>query len=272
MRRASTGGQARALPRLAALVALAGGSGCLEYSPHAVPDGAEHRDVHPRNVERLLAQPAPPLLRFALVGDTQLRLDPLRDAVDALNGRDDVAFLVHLGDLTHLGLAREYELANDLLARLRMPYFVTIGNHDFLSNGTAIYRAVFGPWNFAFTWADTRFVFVDTNSLEAGFDGSVPDLPWLEAQLAPAADHRRAFIFAHVDPDERGFDERMTPAWEALLRDGGVVASFHGHRHAFRSWEREGVRYVVADDIEGRVYYLVTERPDGGFDVEGVEF
>jgi 3',5'-cyclic AMP phosphodiesterase CpdA len=259
----------RGLGALAAVLACAG---CFEYSPHAVPDEARHRDVHRRSLERLLAEPPPERLRFALLGDTQLGYSGTHGAVEALRRRDDIAFVVQLGDFTHLGLAREYELTNGMLARLPAPYFVVVGVHDFLSNGRKIYRSMFGELNFAFTWAGTRFVFLDTNSPEVGFDGTVPDLAWLAEQLAPAADHHRAFVFSHADPESHDFDQRMAQDYFALLRDSAVVASFHGHGHAYRTYEHFGVQYLVADDIDGRVYYVVSERSDGGLDVEEVKY
>lgn len=256
---------------LAALAALAC-AGCLEYSPHAVPQEGRHQDVHRRSLERLLAQPAPEPVRFAVLGDTQLGFDETADAIDALNRRDDLGFVAQLGDFTHLGLAREYELTNDLFARLRIPYFVAVGVHDFQANGRRIFRSMFGPWDFAFTWAGTRFVFLDTNSAETGLDGTVPNLAWLEEQLAPAPDHERAFVFSHVDPESPDFDPRLQAGFLDLLARGGVLASFHGHGHYFRDYEHQGVYYMTADDVDGRVYYVVTLLPGGGFDVEEVSF
>lgn len=246
--------------------------GCFEYSPHAVPEEARHRDVHQRSLERLLAQPAPERLRFAFVGDTQLGFNETEDCIQALNGRDDLAFVVQVGDFTHVGTAREYELTNGMFAKLKFPYFVAIGNHDTLSNGRKIFESMFGPWNFAFTWAETRFVFLDTNSVEVGFDGTVPDLAWLAEALAPSPDHRRAFVFSHADPNSNDFDPRLVPAFREILRSTGVVASLHGHAHQHLRDEHDGVQYVNADEIDAKVYYVVTERDDGGFDIEEVHF
>ena len=113
---------------------------------------------------------------------------------------------------------------NDLFRRLPVPYFVVIGNHDHLGNGEEIYERMFGPQDFAFTWARTRFVFLDTCSIEEAYDGTVPDLATLAVNLAPSPDHERAFLFAHVKPESTDFDPRLRTG---SARSFATAASSH---------------------------------------------
>ena len=46
----------------------------------------------------------------------------------------------------------------------------------------------------------------------------------------------------------------------------------HGHAHRYEAYERGGVRIVLADSVDHRSYVLVSQRSDGGFDFEKVEF
>ena len=246
--------------------------GCLEYSPHTLPSEDRHRGVNGKNIVRLVAEPPPARLRFAVVGDTQTAFDEAERAVTALSRRGDVAFVVQIGDFTDLGLAPEYERMNDLFRSLPVPYFVAIGNHDHLGNGEDLYERMFGPQDFAFSWARTRFVFLDTCSIEEAYDGTVPDLVKLAVNLAPSPEHERAFVFAHVKPESTDFDPRLRSGFRALLRDGGVVASFYGHEHRYESEVRDGIPYFVAAHVNDREYLLVSERDDGGFEVERVTF
>lgn len=245
---------------------------CLEYSPHALPTEERHRGVNGKSIARLEAEPPPERLRFAVVGDTQTAFDDAERVVDALSRRGDLAFVVQIGDFTDLGLAPEYERMNDIFRELPVPYLVVIGVHDYVANGRDIYARMFGPRDFAFTWARTRLVFLDTCSIEAGFDGSVPDLDALAASLAPSPDHDRALVFSHVQPESHDFDSRLSPGFHAILRDAAVAASFHGHEHRYSSHVRDGVPYFVTAHVNDREYLLVSERDDGGFDVERVTF
>lgn len=266
------GGAGGAVERvLLAALCLCAGS-CLEWSPHELPSHESERDLHRKALARLLAAPPPAQLRFALLGDTQLELDQTQDAVAALNRREDLSFVAQLGDFTQFGSSAEYRLTNDLLRRLRVPYFVVIGNHDMLGNGRDFYREMFGSLDLAFTYGRTRIVLLDTNAVEYGFDGSAPDLAWLAEQLAPSPEFDRSFVLAHIQPGHLDFDPALTVPYFSLLRDLGAGASFHGHAHSFRTFDREGVRYFVTDSLLRRSYTLVTVAADGSFEVERVPF
>jgi 3',5'-cyclic AMP phosphodiesterase CpdA len=245
---------------------------CLEFSPHELPDGDHEKDLHAKGVERLLSQPPIAPLQFAVVGDTQLHFDDAQRLVDDVNRRGGSAFVVQVGDLTHVGLSAEYSLMNDVFRDLRTPYFVAIGNHDHLGSGDRAFTEMFGPHDFAFTYARTRFVFVDTNAPEFGFDGTAPDLAWLAEQLAPKPDFDRAVVFAHIGPDSSDFDPSLVEAFVATLRDANVAVSFHGHLHTFGAYERDGVRYYTAAHVKEGTYLWVTEGPGGNLDVEVVSF
>jgi 3',5'-cyclic-AMP phosphodiesterase len=246
--------------------------GCFEYSPHAIVLEGDERDLHEKALHRLQAAPVPAVLRFAVVGDTQLALDETADAVDHLNARDDLAFVVQIGDFTHFGLLAEFRRTNEIFARLRVPYFVVIGIHDYLGNGRDIYLRMFGPTELSFTFARTRFLIFDSNSREFGFDGTVPDLEWLGPRLSEDDDHDRAVLLSHCPPGTSDFDSKLVAGYDALLRGHPAVASFHGHEHRFRFEEREGTPLWVADSIDHRSYLVATLGPEGGFDVERVFF
>jgi 3',5'-cyclic AMP phosphodiesterase CpdA len=245
---------------------------CLEYSPHALPTEDSERGLNGRAIERILAQPAGPL-RFAVVGDTQRSFDEAEDAVASLNARDDLRFVVQIGDFTNVGLLFEFQEMNEIFARLRVPYLVVIGNHDHFSNGEAIYREMFGAKDFAFTVGRVRLAFYCSNSVSHGFDGSTPDVAGLAAMLAPSPDHDRAVAFAHIAPGGGElFDDALTGPMQKALADGRVSLSLHGHAHRYEEFDRDGLRFAIADAVDHRSYLVVSERADGGFDVEKVDF
>ncbi len=260
------------MARHAALAACVLSLGCLEYSPHALPTDSSERDLNAKAIERLIAAPPAGPLRIAVVGDTQRYFDDTHDLVAAINARDDVQLVVQVGDFAHVGILLEYRLTKDLFDRLRVPYLVVAGYHDLLGNGGAIYRAMFGPTNFAFTLGRVRLVFFDSNSSMHDFDGTVPDLAWLNAALAPSPDHERALAFSHVPAGAPDFDGALTAPLLALLGASRVELSLHSHAHEHQAYEHGGVRVVVVDSVDHRSYVLVTQRHDGGFDFERVAF
>lgn len=262
------GAPARAVLAAALLPVLAGA--CLSYSPHEVPlDG---RNLRAESLARLESGPAAERLRFAVVGDVQRGFDEARDAVARLNQIEDLAFVVQVGDFSDCGRADEFETMAAVFSRLRVPWFVAVGNHDLLGNGGTIFDALFGPRSTAFTHLRTRFVLLDTNSREYGFAGGVPDLGWLEAQLAPGPDHDRAVVFSHVPPWSGDFDPALRDAFVSLLAEAGVALSFHGHDHTYLAEVHEGVPYVVTDHVEVRTLLLVEEEHSGELEVERIWF
>jgi hypothetical protein len=48
--------------------------------------------------------------------------------------------------------------------------------------------------------------------------------------------------------------------------------SFHGHEHRSRTGLHDGVPFFVVGGVEDRALLLASQRQDGGFDVERLDF
>jgi 3',5'-cyclic AMP phosphodiesterase CpdA len=258
---------------LAAVVVAVTVGGCLEYSPHAIPQGESETDVNRKSIERLLAQPAPETIRFGVLGDTQGDFDEAEVAVEWLNGYDDLSFVVQVGDFTHLGTAPEYRVMNKILRELRVPYLVVVGNHDLLANGGDIYDHMYGPRDLAFTYGRTRFVLMDTNGVEYGMDATAPDLAFLRGALADREAYDQPILFAHIDPFNGDFDPALREPYFALLQELGIRVSFYGHGHKpGEPHQRDGSVLQVVGAVDYRTFLVCTVHPDGRIDVERVWF
>ncbi|WP_163781628.1 metallophosphoesterase family protein [Myxococcus vastator] len=236
------------------LLLVCAGCGAFEFHPYELR--GTHRDLHARSLERLLGAEPKQAFRFAVVGDMQLFLDDSAAAMRDLEQRG-VDFVVQMGDLTEFGSTQEYEWGVELLSRLKVPFFVVMGNHDALGMGQKLYRRTFGPESFSFTYSGTRFVFFDSNSREYGFPGDIPDLQWLKTALAPEPAVHNTFTFSHVPPGNGDFDDALVEPLVKLQQKEGVAISFHGHVHQYHDVQAHGVRYITTDSMKGRSYLWV---------------
>ena len=99
---------------------LAAGCDHIEYHPYDTDISGE-QNINAKNIARIEA---------AMISDTQRWYDETEKAVEALNARDDIDFVLHGGDLSDFGLKKEFMWQRDILNRLRVPYVCLLGNHD----------------------------------------------------------------------------------------------------------------------------------------------
>ncbi len=241
----------------------------FDYSPYAIDFDAKNRDVNARNIARITAQNNDDgVITIAFTGDSHRFYDELDDLVEAVNRLNDsmrIDFLVHVGDLADFGLPQQYLWSNEILMRLKVPYVVVIGNHDLVSNGGDSYQTMFGPFNFSFLYDSIRFVVLNTNSLEFGMKGDVPDVEWLRSRLKPTPDFRKAVVLFHVGPNQGEFDEKLRePFGEAMREYDNVLFAAHGHIHSFKIYEPfdDGIPYINVYGVEYRKFNVVRIRGD----------
>jgi Icc protein len=224
--------------------------GCIEFSPFETDLDASERHQTRKQLERIAELEAPKgPFRFAVVSDNHAEYDALGEVVDVLNARDDLAFVVHLGDMTDLGLREQYRQTLDELLQLDIPFATAIGNHDALSSGVDIYRAMFGPLDYTFTYGGVRFVVVNANTLEFP-DRQVPNPAWLEDAVAPSSDLSGVITFSHHRLKREGIT--------SILVEAGVLAAFRGHAHRFEREVVDGVPMLTTGTTINHEWLLVT--------------
>jgi len=165
--------------------------------------------------------------------------------IDLVNGMaDQPALIIHTGDITHLSKPAEFDLAQQMFARLRTTELHTVpGEHDTTDEGAAEYFKRFGKASankgyYSFDHSGVHFVaLVNVLQFKPGGLGTLgPDqLAWLEADLKGRSASTPVVVFAHMplwtiyEPWGWGTgdaDQLMTH-----LRRFGSVTVLNGHIH-----------------------------------------
>jgi predicted phosphodiesterase len=245
------------------LALLLGTSACeqIEYSPNEVRLEEDEKDLTRKNFDKIQALnlDKKSSFRFAVISDTQRFYDEVDDAVDALNKRNDIDFVIIDGDITDFGITKEYRWINERMQKLKVPYLTVIGNHDCQGNGKKIYQAMFGPFNYNMNIGRNRFVFINTNSLE--FDSPVPDLNYFRSALEDTANFDQAFVIAHVAPFDVDFDKNLEQEFVRISHENKVKVSIHGHQHIYlepKKYYNDAVDYLIVGSVSKRGYEEVT--------------
>ncbi|MBX0291800.1 metallophosphoesterase [Hymenobacter sp. HSC-4F20] len=262
------------LPTTAAL--LLGGCEMLEFSPNDHRSPERQQDLTAKNLARLTQSPLPAgdTLRFVFTGDSQRFYNEAEDLVKSVNQQAGIQFLIVAGDISDFGFGREMRWVDDQLRKLKVPYVTVIGNHDSVGNGRKAYEEIFGPLNYSFTYADTKFIMTDTNGREYNFDGKIPNMSWVSSELQDAST-RRHVIISHVPPQDEDFDPAVREAYITALRnDPRLAFEMNGHRHDFSIGEpfNDGVTYINSYGFEKRQYVIVTVWGDKQFRLKKVQF
>jgi hypothetical protein len=205
--------------------------GCMTPTPFG--DDVDEHQLNRAAIRSLQGPPSSERFRFVALGDSHDAYDELSQAVTVINRLPDVGFVAHAGDVSQYGLAQEYEWNARALSGLRIPALVAIGNHDAISNGPAVYRELYGPFDFSFRYGKYKLVFFNSNALE--FDGAAPDRAWLEGALSDLEGASSAILVTHQNleaPDVRaGSDDAAF--YEHLVTSYPISLVVHGHLDAF---------------------------------------
>ncbi|WP_347158950.1 metallophosphoesterase family protein [Pontibacter chitinilyticus] len=250
------------LPAVCLLLALAS-QACeeFEYSPYEIRLDDSEKNINQRNIAKIEAQHLAPTdtLRFILTADVQGFYEEDAAMVRDINQHHANAnFLLLGGDLTDFGLAKEFKMIHKSFHSLVMPYVAVVGNHDSVNNGQQVFKAMYGDYNTSFAVGNSKFILLNTNYIE--FDEKVPDLDWLEKELAASTGYDNVFVLSHIPPENYEFGQENTQRYYQLLSKYKVAFSLHGHNHSFK-YSRpydDTVPYVETTTAEDREYLLFT--------------
>lgn len=211
---------------------------------------------------------------FLLVGDTQKtshwefwreRNDKERTLIIAEITRRDPAFVLHLGDLTTRGSSRkhwqDFDNLNRGMREKRIPYFPTLGNHEFYGDDEAAFHHYFGRFPhlehrrwYSFTWNRIGILMVDSNFSKLTNEQIDEQSKWYLKELEKFEnDERIDLVIAgcHEPPFTNSQVIRPNPKSKAYFADPFIrfrKASlfFSGHCHSYERFQVGGKFFVVS--------------------------
>ena len=236
--------------------------GCnnMSYSPYAFDPNSNLYNLNESSIERINTHIFTPsdTISFILLGDVQNFYDETFDIVQFINETEDVDFLIQDGDFTDFGTEAEFQEMNNILSGLEVPYLTVLGNHDCIANGVHIYKRMFGSLNYSFIVNRLKFVFINTNSREFNFNGSAPDIEWLEKELMPDTSFDYAVVTCHVPPVSFDFDKNLYKDFiESLSENSNVLMELNGHRHGYNYSEFNEVPYINSISADEKSYIRI---------------
>jgi hypothetical protein len=172
----------------------------------------------PRSVDfPLTPHPEPDAYDVLVFGDTQPRdlteIDYIaRDVVAPLIGNANAAFGVTLGDVVWDDLSL-FEPMHQVIGRIGIPWYLTIGNHDLNYDATddryadETWERHYGPATYSFDWGPAHWVVLD-NVRFLGVDANgrpqyrgefgLAQLEWLKRDLALVPDDQLVVCTMHI--------------------------------------------------------------------------
>tara|TARA_B110000091_G_C13717824_1_gene433439 strand:+ start:99 stop:560 length:462 start_codon:yes stop_codon:yes gene_type:complete len=152
------------------------------------------------------------------------------------------------------------------MKKLKKPYLTVIGNHDYNSNGAAIYKKMFGDYNYTFEFSESKFILFDDVVWESN---KKPDFDWLSKELNNTKMFKQVFVLAHIPPHGDQFDDDMEQTYRLLMEENEIPLSIHGHTHSY-FYEENTVSYLTVPSLKEPTYCIVDVASDS-FNIELIE-
>jgi 3',5'-cyclic AMP phosphodiesterase CpdA len=169
----------------------------------------------------------------------------LSQTIDLVNAMpEQPALLIHTGDITHLSKPAEFDLAQQMFARLRTSELHTVpGEHDTSDATVTEYFNRYGQPSggkgyYSFDHAGVHFMaLVNVLQFKAGGLGTLgaEQLSWAAADLKGRSSSTPIVVFAHMPLwtiyEPWGWGTQDAPALLEQLRRFGSVTVLNGHIH-----------------------------------------
>ena len=202
-------------------------------------------------------------LRFAVASDAHYgqpktefdaMIEKVIGQINLFGESNPLDFTVINGDIIH----NEKEFlpkAKAKLEVLKMPWHITRGNHDMVSD--AYWKEVWNkPLNYETSIKKYGLIFGDTSNEKGEYLS--PDLLWLKDSLEKHRKQKQVFIFLHIPQAKWTKNGIETPAFFELLKQyPNIKAVFHGHEH-----DQDGVK------MNGNIPFIFDSHIGGNWGTE----
>jgi len=197
-------------------------------------------------------------LRFVVASDIhygqpdtlyEQMMETVTQHINLFHQHSPLDFCVMNGDLIH-NEKSFLPLVKEKIDALKMPYYVTRGNHDMVT--PEYWNSVWGtPLNHDVVIKGNGILLGDTSN-EQGVYLS-PDLTWLNNTLESHKDKKQVFIFLHIPQAKWTKNGISTPeVFDTIKKYPNVKAVFHGHEHDQDGFKMvEKVPYIFDAHVGG---------------------
>ncbi|HVE04508.1 MAG TPA: metallophosphoesterase, partial [Rhizomicrobium sp.] len=180
--------------------------------------------------------------------------------IDLVNAMpEQPALIIHTGDITHLSKAAEFDLAEQMLSRLRTTELHTVpGEHDTTDSTVTEYFSRFGKASnnkgyYSFDHAGVHFIaLINVLQFKPGGLGTLgaEQLAWVAADLKGRSSSTPIVVFAHMPLwtiyEPWGWGTGDADQAFALMRRFGSVTVLNGHIHQIVSKVEGNITFHTA--------------------------
>ena len=215
------------------------------------------------------AETTTPAFTVAYISDTHIYTRDLNDrfvrsiikAVEDVNALDPQPdFVLFGGDLAQLGRREELDLGRQILAELKAPVKMMVGEHDWFYDLGDTWQEMFGPPNYSFDWKGVHVVVLMSvhekdfwtarkmtpaermqtvagldNGIQSRFEVGDEERKWLSDDLAKVPHTTPLLVFSHSPLYKYyrnwNFWTEDAEQVQAILKPYKHVTVIHGHTH-----------------------------------------
>ena len=255
----------------------------LAKSSFTVPGFEKNKNQENEEVKR-------PILRFAIVSDSQGENDLLEKALRQAQGKG-INFVIGLGDWSTVGTQEQLSVAKQVFDESKLEYYLTAGDHDLWDSrnrgedALANFNKIFGLAQHVIERNEIQIVILDNSDIYKG----IPSDSWELLFEALEKDTKLRFVMAHktpFHPDSAHIMGQDAPNVRAqagnllvILEEGQVSGFFSADMHFFAQFKtpKQAVKITTIGAVssqknfQGPRFGIVTVYDDYSWKAEDVE-